>query len=135
MKKLFEISLISSMVLIIGVQTVFSACGSSEDGSFMNCHNAQMTVFYLGIALAVLSFAGIFLEKAVGRTFISIVSALLAVIAAVVPGGIVSMCMMETMRCYIFMKPFTIVMCILILTLSAANLIACLRVGNKNVRK
>ena len=51
------ISLISSaagLLLAVGSMTVFSACWPKEDGTLMNCHNAQIRVALCGIGLSVL---------------------------------------------------------------------------------
>ena len=48
------ISLISSaagLLLAVGSMTVFSACWPKEDGTLMNCHNAQIRVALCGIGL------------------------------------------------------------------------------------
>ena len=109
MKKMHTASLIISLFLTVGVQTGFRACEPAEDGHWMNCHNAQVVVFGIGIALAALALIGMLLKKNAGSLAVSAASAVLAVIAIAVPGGIVPMCMMETMHCYTHLKPFVTV--------------------------
>lgn len=136
MKKLRIASFIAALVLAAGVQTLFCACGPAEDGSFMNCHNAQTAVFCFGIILAVLSLAGLLLKSRTACAVSDAVSAILAVIALLIPGVIVHMCMMDTMQCWTHLKPFTMIVCILILIFAVLNLIAGIRTGkNKSMTK
>ena len=55
-EKLTEIILVLlSVILTAGVKFLFHACGQKEDGSWMHCHDAEQTVFVLGIMLTVMS--------------------------------------------------------------------------------
>ena len=113
-KKVYEfIPAVLAILLSIGVVTVFKACDPMEDGSWMNCHNAQMQVFVLGLVLTALSVVGLFLKESLIKKIIEIVSIVLAVIIAIVPGVITHLCMMDTMRCHTLMRPFVIIFGIL----------------------
>lgn len=127
MKRLKIVCFIGSLILMIGSQTVFRACGPAEDGTWMNCHNAQMYVFYLSIALTALALAGIFVKNRMASAVIYSASAVLAVIVMLIPGVIVHMCMMETMRCHMLLKPFALIMGILTLVFALISLAAVIR--------
>ena len=96
-------------VLGIGVLTLFRGCGAMEDGSFMHCHTAQNFVFALSAVIALVGIVDIFIGVHIIKVLISAISILLSVIIPFVPGFIVPMCMMETMRCNAVMKPFVYV--------------------------
>ena len=130
MRKLRIASLIAAVILVLGVQTLFGACGPAEDGSFMNCHYAQLDVFFIGIVLAVLALAAVLIKKRAVCLILFAASAILSVITILIPGTIVHMCMMDTMRCYTLLKPFTTILCIVILILSVLNLILIFRANN-----
>ena len=135
MKKICSVlPVIIALVLSVGVMTVFRACPRGEDGMWMHCHDAQSYIFLAGLLmLAASAIAGISASSAEKRSFssrietsilkphtvryVGILFAVVGIAAALVcffiPGTIVHMCMMETMRCHALMKPFAKVMSIL----------------------
>ena len=122
-RSLAMVSLALALLLSAGVMTVFRACPPKVDGSFMHCHDVQMTVFWIGIVLSVLALAGILVKSRILLMGICGLSILLALVAALLPGRIMTMCMMETMRCYTLMKPFVTVMSLLIIACSLIRLV------------
>ena len=122
-KSLAMVSFVLALVLSAGVMTLFCACAAKENGSFMHCHDVQMCVFWIGIALSVLALAGILVKNRVLLMGICGLSILLALAAALLPGRIMTMCMMETMRCYTLMKPFVTVISLLIIICSLIRLV------------
>ena len=113
--------LILSLVLAIGVMTVFGACPAKEDGTWMNCHNAQLLCFALASVTAVLSGTAVFLNKRMLTASLSAVSAVLAVVCFLVPGILVRMCMMTDMHCYTHLQPFTRIVAAVVCVVSAVN--------------
>ena len=126
-EKLPLIITLCSALLLLGVATVFRACAPMEDGGWMHCHTAQTTLMILS---SVMLIASLF-DYLSGSKVVGIISeAIVLVLAAVsffVPGKLVSMCMMNTMRCHAVMKPFALVMTILIAVLCLGRLIGLLR--------
>ncbi len=51
-------------------------------------------------------------------------------IAILIPGTIVHMCMMDTMRCHMLLRPFTTIMGILIIVFALVNVILSLKKQN-----
>lgn len=111
------------IVLTVGVMTVFHACGPKEDGSWMSCHYAQMTVFFLGIAMTACSIASLFLNFGAG-VFLHVLTILLAAAAAVIPGNVIRLCMMNQMQCRAVMRPAVLLLSILIIAFSAGSIAA-----------
>ena len=125
------ISLIAAVLMSLGVMTVFRACPAKEDVQWMHCHTAQMDLFYVGIALVILALAAMIIRSVPVCIFLYIVSAVLGCITLLVPGKLVSMCMMENMRCWSVMRPFAMLMGILVIVFSLINLIRQLKQGKK----
>lgn len=116
------------LLLTVGVMTLFSACGQKDDGTWMKCHSAQMSVFYVGAVMTVLSAAAVFINKKAVFIIIKIITAVLAVTALLLPETIMPMCMMHTMRCYTTMKPFVLVVGAIAAVLCVTDIIAAIKV-------
>mgnify|MGYP002859955901 CR=1 FL=1 len=114
MKKILNyVPAVLSAILAIGVVTAFKACAPMEDGSWMNCHNAQMQVFVTAIVITIIAVVNIFLNNKKINLCLGIVGVILAVLAAIVPGIITHLCMMNTMRCHTIMRPYVVVLSVL----------------------
>lgn len=116
-----------NICLVIGTATVFAACGAKEDGSFMHCHTACRTVQAAAILMAVINLAGLAAKNQKLRKGIFLVQILAAAVAMLVPGQIIPLCMMPQMHCRMLMRPFVLVMEVLILLIAAAGVL----MGNK----
>ena len=104
-------------------RTVFKACDMKDDGTWMNCHYAQMYVCYLAVAAAAVSLVGAFITNKIIKILANVITAVLAAIAFFIPGVIVHMCMMETMRCYTMLQPFTRILSCVIIIISVISLV------------
>ena len=116
------ILLIVSLILMIGIVTVFHAC-VHEDGTVSVCHAAQQGVFILGIVLSAISLIQLFVRN---RKANRILSALLfcgGIIAALMPGTFMRLCVMPAMRCNTMMRPFAVCCGIVLAILSLLHLI------------
>jgi hypothetical protein len=107
---------ILSALLCFGTKYLFHACGPKEDGGWMACHWAEQAVFGIGLVLLVLSLVMTFAFKD-GKTKSGIALSLeaIAALALVMPNHLISLCMMNTMRCHAVMKPAVIIISILII--------------------
>ena len=114
--------LMLSIILTIGVSTVFSACDAKEDGTWMHCHDVQTHIMYIGIALILVSGVCLFINNKKAGIVLSLIQAVSGVMIMLLPGTLMSMCMMTTMHCWSVMKPFATVMGVLILVCSGYNL-------------
>ena len=95
-----------SVLMAAGVQTVFRACAQKEDGTWMHCHEVQKYLFIIGIILALLSVLGLAVKKRTAAILLDFASIIFAAVAVLLPGTVMQMCMMDTMRCYTMMQPF-----------------------------
>ncbi|MDO4901624.1 DUF4418 family protein [Actinomyces sp.] len=116
-KKNIVVSLLPAalgLLLLLGVLTVFSACGPKDDGSWMRCHDCQNAVAAGAGALAVLFGAAAFVPSRAARIGLQAVGVIGAVVVFFIPGAICPMCMLRTMRCYTVFQPFVRIMTALI---------------------
>lgn len=97
---------LAGLLLAIGVMTVFSACGIKDDGTFMHCHDAQISVALSGGCIAVFFALAAFLKNRIARIIFNVAALVVSVRAFLLPGILMPMCMMRTMRCYTVMQPF-----------------------------
>lgn len=104
---------IFSIVFFVGLLTFAGACGPKEDGSFMTCHWAAQAVKALAVLLIVMSVVRLAVRDRDMKKGLSIAILLTAVTAAVIPGNLINLCMMNTMHCHAVMRPFIIVMAVL----------------------
>lgn len=118
------------LFLTIGSISLFHGCGPKDDGSFMRCHWAETMIFAMGIVLSVISlFAAIVKDKGVRvGALASMVPCL--ILTMLVPGTVIKLCMMQTMRCWTVMRPSVVVISIVILIVVAVDIISCL--GKEN---
>ncbi len=126
-KKLDLLSLIVAVLLSVGIMTVFEGCAMQDDGTWMRCHNAQLYTFYVGIAITVLALAYIFIKDSLAKLIINVIVIALAIFQALVPGNVVRLCSLYSMRCYTVMKPFSIIMGVVLVLLSVIKIVYLLR--------
>lgn len=107
------ITLVACALLALGVMLLFPACGPKDDGTWMSCHTAQMAVFGLACVMVVLAAIALFVRGGIA-TWLHAAVALLAVVAAIVPGSVIPLCMMEGMQCRSVMRPSVILFSVII---------------------
>ena len=102
-----------SLVFLVGLLTFAGACGPTEDGGFMTCHWAGQAVTAIAVLLLITSIVRLAVRDRGIKKGLSIAILLTAITAAVIPGNVISLCMMNTMHCHAVMRPFIIVMAVL----------------------
>ena len=111
------------LLLAAGTATVFSACGMKEDGTWMHCHSTQDVVVLCALILsAALLFHAFFHQRILG-IILNAIGVTGAVLIFLIPGNLMPMCMMHTMRCYTLFQPFVRIMSVLICLICIANVI------------
>lgn len=101
------------LLLSLGVMTAFSACGPKDDGAFMNCHNAQICAACLGMGMAVLFAVAAFVDSKTVVVVCNVITLLLSVITFLVPGSLMKLCLIHTMRCHSVFNPFVRIMSVI----------------------
>lgn len=107
-----------SLLLLLGTATVFHPCEMKEDGTWMHCHDAQTAIVIGGAILTVILIAAAFIQSKPAKVMMNGLSVICSIVIFLIPGTIISMCMMHTMRCYTVMQPFTRIMTAVIAIIS-----------------
>ena len=121
------IVLLLSGLLCLGTKFWFHACGQTEEGKWMACHWAEQAVFAAGIALTVSAVLLLTVRSRRVKGGIALGMLPAAVTAAFVPQHVISLCMMNTMRCHMVMKPAVLVIALLLAAAAAADAALSLR--------
>ena len=112
--------LLTALLLTIGSVTFFKACGEHE-GKFMACHWAQNTVTLIGIVLSASALLRILLKNTGIKTGLSIGAFLLSVSVIFIPNNVISLCMMDSMRCHTVFEPAVIVIASVLAAVSGVD--------------
>ncbi|MBQ9257098.1 MAG: DUF4418 family protein [Acidaminococcaceae bacterium] len=111
-----------SLLLCLGVQFLFPPCGPKADGSWMLCHWAGVFVSATGGIMIILNCARFFFKKLYcGWIHLGMIA--LSFLAIGLAGYAIPLCQMETMRCQAIFKPAVLLICILILLVTAADIL------------
>ena len=108
------ILLILSLVIVTGSQTFLSPC-VHEDGAFGPCHWAGQALFGLSIVIAAESVIVLWRKDAGLRRGLYLAMMLTALLGILMPGTLISLCAMESMRCRMIMRPAMLVLYALML--------------------
>ena len=102
------VSFVAAVLLAVGALTFAGPC-VHDDGSVAACHAAAHAVVACGVIAAMASLAALFPRNVRTAWCLAFVSAAAGLFAAVSPGTLFGLCMMQTMRCWTVMKPFALV--------------------------
>lgn len=105
--------LVVSIIFLIGIKTIFKPCGPKEDGSWMSCHWAGNAVAAMAAVLVVIAVIHLIMTDAKIKMGLSCAMIPTAVVAAIIPGHMIGLCMMDTMRCHAVMTPATILLSVI----------------------
>lgn len=126
------IILIVSIVFLAGTLSFLKPCGPKEDGSFMSCHWAGQTLVGIAVVIIVMAILLLLLPAAESKMGTALAMIPVGILAAVIPGGLIHLCMMETMRCHAVMKPGARCFGIIIAVLAVISAVMSARkAGNK----
>ena len=109
--------LLLAAALAVGSATFLGPC-VHEDGSFGSCHWAGQALLGVGCAVALQALLAMASRHRAGMFLGMIPTALLGLF---LPGTLVALCRMDTMRCRAVMRPASAVLCGAILLLALAG--------------
>lgn len=118
---------ILSLALTVGIKAVFPACPPHDDGSFMNCHWAEQSVFGAGLALTTISLTVLIFGSGQASAGASLAMIPLAAVTALTPDILIPLCKMPMMRCHTSTHPAVIVISCLIAVTALVNAVLILR--------
>ena len=101
------ILLVLSLMITIGSQSFLSPC-VHEDGSFGPCHWAGQTLMGLGCVVGILAILSLCVQKARLGTYMSALP--VCGLGILIPGTLIDLCHMSTMRCRMVMQPAMILL-------------------------
>ncbi len=116
-----------SLLLALGSFTVFAACGVKEDGSWMRCHSAQTTVTLCAVLLSVFLVLPAFIRKRALRIVLNGIGITGSIAVFLIPGKLMPMCVMRTMRCYTLFQPFVRIMAVLVACCCLIQIVQAIR--------
>lgn len=121
----------AAVLLTVGSVTFLRACDSAE-GKHMACHWAQNAVTLIGAVLTAQALLRIIIPDRKVKAGLALGIFLLALSAAFIPGTVISLCMMQTMRCHTIFKPAVIVLSSLTAVISGTDaVLGLIRSGKK----
>ena len=111
------------LMLSAGTATLFHACDMKDDGTWMKCHTAQEAVIAAGLAAALWFLIAELIRYYVIRVLLYILGVLGCIVIFMLPGTVMPMCVLRTMRCCTVMQPYVIIMASATAIASAVNVI------------
>ena len=96
-----------SLVIIIGSRTFLAPC-IHEDGTFGPCHWAGQALLGLGCAAGVLAVLAFCMSRTRTGIYLGILP--VCVLGILMPGTLIDLCRMSTMRCRMVMQPAMIIL-------------------------
>lgn len=122
------ILLVINVLFLLGMLFWFGPCDHvKEDGSFMNCHWAGVVLAGTAAVMTVISLAHLLIPDTGMKAGLSAALVPCSVFAFLVPGNLISLCMMNTMRCRSVMMPAAMVCSALVVIAAAVDIAVQLR--------
>ncbi len=125
------ILLVLAVIIAVGSVTVLGPC-VHEDGSEAPCAGTGRAILADGILLAVLSVLLLFVRAPKTRGILFMITAVTALAGILMPGTLLPVCRMDTMRCRMVMQPAMIILFALALLASACGTAAEIRRSRKH---
>ncbi len=120
--------LVINVLFLLGMLFWFGPCDHvKEDGSFMNCHWAGVVLAGTAAVMTVISLAHLLIPDTGMKAGLSAALVPCSVFAFLVPGNLISLCMMNTMRCRSVMTPAAMVCSALVVITAAVDIAVQLR--------
>ena len=108
------VTMVLAVLAAAGVKSFAGPC-VHEDGSFGPCHWAGQALFGLSIVIAAESVIVLWRKDAGLRRGLYLAMMLTALLGILMPGTLISLCAMESMRCRMIMRPAMLVLYALML--------------------
>lgn len=120
-----------SLAFLLGLLFLFGPCGPKEDGDWMTCHWAGNAVTGLAGVLFVVSLLRLLAPKKEIKTGLSLAVIPVSLLACLLPGRMIQLCMMKMMRCHAVMAPAVTIFGILMIVISVIDIAAAYRRGKQ----
>ena len=124
------ITLLLGAVVAVGSVSFLGPC-VHEDGSFGACHWAGQGMLGIGLLITAQGILALLMKSGGARAGVLFSMALTALLGTLIPGTLIGLCGMATMRCRALMKPAMILLCAAIALTALAGGIAEARKAGK----
>ena len=135
-KRISIISLIITIlcaVLCAGTHFLFHACGAKEDGGYMLCHWAEVSVKATALVMCLQGIIMTAFRQKKVQAALSLAMIPEAILCMLYPNIIIPMCMMTDMRCHAVMRPCVILISAVMIILLIINVIISIK-GKEHVK-
>ena len=116
------LQIVLNAIFFVGIQTIFAPCEPHEDGTWMTCHWAGEALLGIAAVMLVMSLLHLLPLRTGMKEGLVIAMIPVSFLIIVLPGRLIPLCMMETMRCHVIMQPAVTVIAVLKMGLSAVYL-------------
>lgn len=112
-----------ALALLLGLLTVFGPCPAKEDGGWMSCHWAGQALRGLAAAMLAVALLHLLPGRAELKRGLDLALLPMAVLALLLPGHLIDLCMMSTMHCHSVMVPAVTVFSVLLFAVAGIDLL------------
>jgi uncharacterized membrane protein len=127
MKKMTSVMTILAGIFLFLASAILFQCPKMESGAYMNCHKANEAVAVLACLIVVGGIVLLFGKKRRVLILLSAIVAALSAVSALIPGVLVSLCMMPGMTCRSIFRPVDLICSAVILLSAAVRLVVEIR--------
>ncbi len=111
-----------SAIFLVGIRSLFAPCKPKADGSWMVCHWAGQAVTGVAAVLVIMSILHLLFSNPASKLGLAAGMIPVALLAAVLPGPMIHLCMMDTMRCHSVTRPAVLIVSLFLTVIAAADL-------------
>ena len=122
-KRITVLKIAVSALFTVGMLTFLKPCGPKEDGTWMHCHTAGQILLAASCAMLVVSLLSLLLREGAATYILSVLLFVLSAAVLLIPGIVISLCMMPEMRCRAIMRPGSAVFAVLMILLGILDLV------------
>jgi hypothetical protein len=108
-------AIVPGLLIAVGPQFLFKVCGLTADGGFMRCHWSAQAEIGVGALIAALGLASFFFASSKIRLGLTVGIFLSAVLALLIPHGLIGGCTVHSMACRKVAFPAITVISVLLL--------------------
>ena len=113
-------AVIAALIAAVGVRTFLGPC-VHDDGTFGACHYAGQALFGISLLLLAEGLSAVLWKQAGTRRGLYLAMIPTAVLGILLPGNLIPLCGMATMRCRALMRPAMTILFVLILAAGMAG--------------
>lgn len=116
------VEIVVAALLVVGLLTFAGPCGVHDDGTVSPCFGTSHVLVALGAVACLVGVVRLFNLGAGVYKVLAACIGLIGLAIAVLPGNVLGLCMMATMRCHAIMRPFAIAMGVALVVVACVDL-------------